>query len=94
MNSPRGFAIAPPDLRLPGLIFAVTLLALGSALALGWRELQGSPARWLVLATVIAVPALILVALFRRRVLLEGDTLRIIAGINQTRGAVGVDQAR
>ena len=75
MSNARSFAVTPPDMRLPWLIFAVTLLACVGALALSWRELQGSPMLWLVLALTIAAPALILVSLFRRKVVLDGCLL-------------------
>ena len=97
MSNARSFAVTPPDMRLPWLIFAVTLLACVGALALGGRELQGSPMLWLVLALTIAAPALILVSLFRRKVVLDGDTLRIVAGINQARvpvASIKADDAR
>lgn len=85
MSQPREFAVTPPDLRLPGLIFAIVLLICVGALAMGWRELQGSPALWWVLTATFVAPALVLVGLLRRKVVLDGDTLRIVAGFNQAR---------
>ena len=97
MSTPREFAVTPPDLRLPWLIVVAVVLICVGALALGWRELQGSPALWLTLAVTVLAPALLMVALFRRQVVLEDGTLRIVAGINQTRvpvDALQVDEAR
>ncbi len=85
MSSAREFAITPPDMRVPGLLCVFVLLTCLGALALSWRELQGSPALWLVIAFTLGTPALIVVALFRRKVALDGASLRIIAGLNQTR---------
>ena len=97
MSSARRFAVTPPDLRLPWLIVVAVVLICVGALALGWRELQGSPALWLTLAVTVLAPALLMVALFRRQVVLEDGTLRIVAGINQTRvplASIRLDDAR
>lgn len=85
MSQAREFAVTPPDLRLPGLVVVIVLIICLGSLSLGWRALQGAPALWLVLATVLIAPAVLLVSLFRRKVLLDGEHLRVIAGLNQTR---------
>lgn len=85
MSSPRGFAVTPPDMRVPGLLCAFVLLTCLAALILSWHELQGSPALWLVIALTLGTPALIVVALFRRKVVLNDGVLRIVAGLNQAR---------
>ncbi len=90
MSAPREFAVTPPDLRLPGLILVAVLLACASALAFGWHEMQGRHALWAGLAATIIAPALVLAALFRRKVTFDGHTLYIVAGLNQTRVAAGM----
>lgn len=85
MSAAREFAVTPPDMRVPGLLFAFVLLTCLVALAFGWRELQGSPALWLAIAVCLGTPALIVVALFRRKVTFDGASLRIVAGLNQAR---------
>lgn len=88
MSQPRQFAITPPDLRMPALLFAIVLVSPLAALALGWRELRGTPALWLLLATTLIAPTLLWLAVFRRKVMIDGDTLHIVAGLNQTRVAL------
>ena len=85
MSVPREFAVTPPDLRLPGLVFAAVFLACAGTLAFGWRGMQGSHALWIVVLATIVTPVLVLVALFRRKVVLDGAALRIVAGLNRTR---------
>ena len=90
MSAPREFAVTPPDLRLPALIFALVLSACVVSLVLGWGEFEGGAAPWLMLATIVFMPVLVLVALFRRKVTFDGQTLHVAAGINQTRVAAGM----
>lgn len=97
MTSAREFAITRPDLRFPGAIFIAVVLTLIAALALGWHQLVGSPALWLVIAAALVAPVLILVAVFRRKVVLDGETLKVVAGLNQASvptSALLVNEAR
>lgn len=97
MSEPRLFSVPAPDYRKVALMFALVLATIGVALVLVLRD--GSAARtWphLLLGALVSI-ALLAWVVGRRRVTLEGDTLRIAAGLNSTRVAVSaldLDQAR
>ena len=85
MSAVRSFAVTPPDLRVPGLIFAVVLFTCVGVLALSWHEIKDSAALWITLPICFLAPLVIVVALIRRKVTFDGETLHIVAGLNQTR---------
>lgn len=85
MNSAREFKITPPDLRLPGLILAVVMLTCVGVLVMSWHEVKDSAALWIALPACVLAPLVLVVALFRRKVVLNGETLHIVAGLNQAR---------
>lgn len=84
MSNVRKFDVTPPDLPIPALIFIAVLLTLTGVLAMGWHQLVGSSALWVVIAAALIAPALILITVFRRKVMLDGETLKIVAGLNRT----------
>lgn len=97
MSTAREFAVITPDYRVPGLILALLLLACLGALGVIGPPSQNDPTFWLVMAVAVIAPGLMVIAMLRRKVTLEGDSLRIVAGLNQTRVPVASlqpDQAR
>lgn len=96
-TAPRAFKVTPPDMRFPALLIGfVTLACLGS-LGFVARELIGKPMFWPLLAVCLLIPILIGVSVARRKVLFDGETLDIRAGLNRThvaRSALDIATAR
>lgn len=84
MSAPRDFPVTPPDMRMPAIVIGLTVLVVVGALAAAWRELGAVRALW-VFALALLAPAMIWVAVMRRRVWIEDGVLRIVAGLNQMR---------
>lgn len=78
----RSFEIPAPDLRLVLLMPGIGLVAGLIGLSLGARE---EPRVWLLAPVIAAAIGLILWSIRRRRILLDGDSLDIRAGINSAR---------
>jgi hypothetical protein len=81
----REFAVPPPDLRWVLLIPALGLAAGSIGIAFAARE---EPRVWLVAIPVVLAIWLMAWSIRRRRVVLDGDRLRIAAGINSVDIAV------
>jgi hypothetical protein len=82
----REFTLVPLDMRP---IFAILALAVGMlfiGVAVAARE---NPAMWWALLAALPVAALILLSVRRQRVTLDGDLLRIAAGLHSTKVRVG-----
>lgn len=83
MSSAREFAIIPPDLRFSGLLVAFVLFSCVGALTVSWQALRGSPIFWLMVLAAFATLTLVLLALFHHKVVLEDESLHIVAGLNR-----------
>lgn len=88
MSGARRFGVPAPDYRKVALVFGLVLATIGAALLLVMRDAD-APRVWpqLLLATLASL-SLLAVVVGRRRVVLEGGTLRVAAGLNGTRVAV------
>ncbi len=97
MSTPRRFEVTPPDMRFPVLVVAATILATVAAVVLAWREPGADRTLWWLFALLLLLPAMMVLALTRRRVSLDGTTLHVVAGLNRTRinvSALRLDEAR
>jgi hypothetical protein len=88
----REFAVVAPDLRKAWLLPGLAMLAGGVGLVLAARE---EPGAWLALPILLLAVLLLAMVIRRRRVWLEGGTLRIQAGMHSLRAPVtGLDLAQ
>lgn len=95
MSDARTFQTKVPDLRLVGLMIGSVALVLGVVLVLAARD--GGSGLPITLTIGVAVLALLLVAVKRRRVSLADGQLQIVAGINRSTVPVSellLDRAR
>lgn len=88
MSEARRFSVPAPDYRKVALVFGLVLAMLGMALFLVLRDADAARAWPPLLLGTFASLGLLAVVVGRRRVTLEGDTLRVAAGLNSTRVAV------
>lgn len=75
----RAFEVVPPDARMVWLLPAISLGAATIGIAFAARE---EPRAWLLLIVIALVCAVIAWSLRRRTVAIDGDTLRVVAGLN------------
>lgn len=75
----RAFEVVPPDARRIWWLPAISLGAATVGIAFAARE---EPRAWLLLILIALVCAVIAGSLRRRAVAIDGDTLRIVAGLN------------
>ena len=96
MSDAREFKVTPPDMRVPALVIGFTVLVCAGSLFFLMRDVHGPMLVWIVALCALA-PVIVLIAVMRRRVSFDGETLRIVAGLNQTRVAkaqLKLDEAR
>jgi hypothetical protein len=77
----RAFEVVPPDARMIWWLPAISMGAATVGIAFAARE---EPRAWLLLIVIALVCGVIVWSLRRRTVAIEGDTLRIAAGLNST----------
>ncbi len=97
MSGARRFSVPAPDYRKVALVFALVLVTIGVALVLVLRDPAAHRAWPPLLLGTLASLGLLAVVVGRRRVVLEGDTLHVVAGLNAMRVAVSaldLDHAR
>jgi hypothetical protein len=82
----REFAVVPLDMRPMFVILALLVGIVFISVAVAARE---NPSAWWALLTALPVVALILLSVRRQRVTLDGDLLRIAAGLHSTKVRVG-----
>jgi Bacterial PH domain len=82
MSTRQEFNVAAPDVRLPALLMLLSVVALVAGVAIA---AQHDTRAWWVLATLPLLIAPILISLRRLCIVLDGDTLRIAAGMHSAR---------
>ncbi len=82
----REFTVVPIDMRPMFAILALSVSLVFIGVAFATRE---NPAMWWTIPIAVPVVALILLSMRRQRVTLDGDLLRIAAGLHSTNVRVG-----
>ncbi len=83
---PREFTVVPLDMRP---IFAILARSMGMVLVGIAVIARENPSAWWALLATLPVMAVILLSVRRQRVTLDGDLLRIAAGLQSTKVRVG-----
>lgn len=82
----REFDTIAPDMRLIAILPALFFVGVCIAIAIG---AFADSRNWLLLPVALTVAALLFWIVRRRRVVLDGDTLRLSGGVNNHRVAAG-----
>lgn len=80
----REFKVTPPDMRFPAILLGLSTAVCLGLIAYAWRDLHAASLQWVIVIGLL-VPVVLLVSILRRKVIFDGETLDIRAGLNRAR---------